>query len=252
MSPACRAILGLRDVGFSYNEKPLIDGLDLDVCEGDFTALLGANGSGKSTFLKLLSGILHPVAGEVSLWGKPILSLRHRDRAKLLSYLPQVLDPNVPFTVRELASMGLYPYDTRPQTNVLEALEMVGLKDKEHSLLNELSGGEKRRAFIAMTLVQGAGVLLLDEPLANLDIKYQIEIIRLLQGLNEKRNITTVMALHDINLAFHFKHVVLIKHGRLLKAGPPAEVLTSPLLEEAFDTEVLVHKTNEGVFLSYG
>ena len=246
-------ILELKGVSFAYgNEKALIDGLDLGIGEGEFIGLLGANGSGKSTILKLLSGILKPTRGEVRLWSKPITSLRNRDRAKLLSYLPQTLDMRVPFKVAELAAMGLYPYDTPPELTVEQALGTVGLDEKRDSLIANLSGGERRRAYIAMTLLQGAGIILLDEPLANLDIRFQMEIVRLLRELNSKRDISIVMALHDVNLAFQFDRIVLIKEGRVLGAGTPGDVLTEALLREAFDIEVSVHRLQEGSFITYG
>jgi len=246
-------ILELRGVSFSYGkEKALIDGLELGIGEGDFIGLLGANGSGKSTILKLLSGILKPSRGEVRLWGKHITALRNRDRAKLLSYLPQTLDMRVPFKVEELAAMGLYPYDTPPELTVEQALGTVGLSDKRGSMIANLSGGERRRAYIAMTLLQGAGIILLDEPLANLDIKFQMEIVRLLRELNSKRDISIVMALHDVNLAFQFDKIVLIKEGKVLGAGTLAEVLTEARLREAFDIDVSVHRLEEGTFITYG
>lgn len=229
-----------------------MEGLDLAVGEGDLVALLGANGSGKSTILRLLAGILKPKGGEVMLWQKPIASLPNRDRAKLVSYLPQVLDLSAPFRVRELAGMGAYPYDIRPELTVDEALAMVGLGEKGGAYLRELSGGERRRAFIAMTLLQGAGILLLDEPLSNLDIRYQMEIIRLLRGLNASRGISIVMALHDINLAFQFDRVVMIKEGGLLGDGQPREVLTEETLRRAFDVDVRTFTHEGSPYISYG
>jgi ABC-type cobalamin/Fe3+-siderophores transport system ATPase subunit len=245
------SIVELNDVSFSYTGDNFINGLSLEVREGDFTALLGANGSGKSTILRLQSGILKPSQGKVLLWGRHIGSYRNMDRAKLLSYLPQVLDMNVPFRVRELVAMGLYPYRLSPELTVQEAIEMVGLSDKMEAPISTLSGGERRRAFIAMTLLQGAGMILLDEPLANLDIRYQMEIMRLLRELNSRRNISIVMALHDINLAFQFDSVVLIKEGRVLGSGPPHQVLTEDLLEEAFDIRVKTHGNEGGRFISF-
>src|ERR1700690_3460961 len=122
--------------------------------------------------------------------------------------------------------MGLYPYDIPPAMSVDEALSMAGLREKVQARLTDLSGGERRRTFIAMTLVQGAGLLLLDEPLANLDIKYQIELVKLLKNLRAKRNISVVMALHDINMALQFEKVMLIKEGRIVGFGKPEEILT--------------------------
>jgi iron complex transport system ATP-binding protein len=247
-------ILELNNVSFRYlRNAPFIEQLSFSVGDGEFIGLLGANGSGKSTILRLASGILSPAEGSITLWGKPLPSYKNKDRAKLLCYLPQMLDVNVPFTVREIVSMGLYPYDIPPEMKIDEALEIVGLREKSSSSISTLSGGEKRRAFIAMTLLQGAGLLLLDEPLANLDIKYRIEIQRLLRKLQGTKNISIIMALHDINAAFQFEKVMLIKDGRILGIGNPEEVLTPGLLKEAFDVPVEIEKTSSGgAFIRYG
>lgn len=235
-------VLELKNVRFIYNRgKEFINNLNLSIGNGEFIGLLGANGSGKSTILKLASGILRPSNGSITLWGKSLHSYKNKDRAKLLCYLPQLLDINVPFKVSELVSMGLYPYDIPPEMSVDEALEIVGLREKSESYITNLSGGERRRTFIAMTLLQGARLLLLDEPLANLDIKYQIEILRLLKELKEKKNISIIMALHDINIALQFEKVILLKDGKILGIGNPEMVLTKELLKETFEIEININ-----------
>jgi iron complex transport system ATP-binding protein len=123
---------------------------------------------------------------------------------------------------------------------------MVGLVEKSESYIKNLSGGEKRRAFIAMTLLQGAGLVLLDEPLANLDIKYQIEIMRLLRELRDKKHISIIMALHDINMALQFEKVMLIKEGKILGIGNPEIVLSEDLLKEAFDVSIEIRRHGFG------
>lgn len=254
MSSASRPmILRLEDVGFSYEKgKSFIDRLSLSVGEGDFIGLVGANGSGKSTILKLGGAILKPLSGQLFLWEKALHSYNNRDRAKLISYLPQTLDLNIPFTVKEVVGMGLYPYDIPPAMTTDDALALVGLIEKADALVTDLSGGERRRTFIAMTLLQGAGLLLLDEPLANLDIKYQIELIRLLRKLKEERNISIVMALHDINIAMQFEKVVLIKNGSVLGVGCPEDVLSDGLIRNAFDVNVKVVRNPQGkAYISY-
>ncbi len=240
-------ILEFDNVGFYYMKtKPFINDMSFTLKNGEFMGLLGANGSGKSTILKLASGILHASGGRVNLWGKSIQHYKNRDRAKLLSYLPQILDMNIPFTVNEVVCMGLYPYDIPPALTSGEALEMVGLTDKAGTLITNLSGGERRRVYIAMTLLQGAGLVLLDEPLANLDIKYQIELLRLLKELREKRDITVVMALHDINIALQFDNVMLIREGEILRIGRPEFILSKELIQKAFDVEVEIKKEISG------
>jgi iron complex transport system ATP-binding protein len=158
----------------------------------------------------------------------------------------------VPFTIKELVGMGLYPYDIPPAMTVEEALDMVGLAAKADAHLSDLSGGERRRTFLAMTLVQGAGLLLLDEPLANLDIRYQIELIRLLKELRKARNISVVMALHDINIALQFDTVMLIKNGNMIGSGKPEAVLTREMLKEAFDVNMEIRTSPEtGTYVRY-
>lgn len=248
-----RPILELKDVGFSYLKgEKMIDNISFSIGNGEFIGLLGANGSGKSTLLKLASGILRPSSGEIRLWDKPLQTYRNKDRAKLLCYLPQLLDINVPFKVKELVGMGLYPYDIPPHITVEEALRAAGLTEKSESGITSLSGGERRRVFIAMTLVQGAGILLLDEPLANLDIKYQLEFLKLLRELRRKKNISMIMALHDINIALQFEKIILLKDGLIIGAGSPGAVLTGELLRKAFDVTVEVKKTETGgTYISY-
>ncbi len=246
-------ILEFEHVGFFYGKTdPFINDMSFSIENGEFIGLLGANASGKSTILKLASGLLKACGGHINLWRKSIQLYKNRDRAKLLSYLPQILDINIPFTVRELVSMGLYPYDILPSLTVDESIEMVGLADKVESLITNLSGGERRRVYIAMTLLQGAGLVLLDEPLANLDIKYQIELLRLLKELRKKRGITVVMALHDINIALQFDKIMLIKKGEILGIGSPNIVLTKDLLKDAFDVEIEIKREGtEGAYIKY-
>ncbi|UCH82137.1 MAG: ABC transporter ATP-binding protein [Nitrospiraceae bacterium] len=252
-SASDKHILSFHDVGFSYDgKKSFIQDISMSVANSAFIGLLGANGSGKSTILKLASGILRPLSGRIKLWNKDLQTYRNRDRAKLLSYLPQFLDMNIPFTVREFVEMGLYPYDTLPELTVDDAIGMVGLTEYSESLITHISGGEKRRVYIAMTLMQGAGLVLLDEPLANLDIKYQMELIRLLRDLQENRNITVVMALHDINIAFQFENILLIKEGSIIGSGKPEEMLTKEMLKLAFDIDIELKKEDSGgIYIKY-
>lgn len=245
-------ILELDRVSFAYpGSETIITDLSFPVRNGEFIGLLGANGSGKSTILKLAAGMLPPRSGSVRLWDKPLASYRNKDRAKLLCYFPQHLDVSVPFTVREVVGMGRYPYDVPPAMTVDEAIETVGLREKADATIMNISGGERRRVFIAMTLLQGAGILLLDEPLANLDIRYQIEFLRLLRRLQQEKHISVVMALHDINVALQFDKVAVIKQGAVLGAGSPETVLTGELIRDAFGVAVEVRKAEHGAYITH-
>lgn len=237
------SILELKNIGFSYGENDFIKSLDLELGEGELVGVFGSNGSGKTTALKLASGLLKPSNGEVVLWDKNITTYSGPDRAKLISYLPQILTDGVPFTVREVVSMGEYPLSNSIFQSVADSVDMtveealltVGLSSKTDKHLGELSGGELRRVFIAMTLVQGARVVLLDEPFANLDIKYQWEVLELLKTLKSDKGFSILMAVHDLNLALQFDRVVFLKVGSIVASGRPEEIITSELLSAVYD-----------------
>jgi len=245
-------ILEMANISFNYpGSGRIVNDLSCAVREREIIGLLGANGSGKSTILKIAAGMLRPSQGEVILWNKPLKNYRNRDRAKLLCYFPQQLDVHVPFTVREIVGMGLYPYEIPPAMTVDDAMAMVGVGDKADAFVTNLSGGERRRVFLAMTLIQGAGILLLDEPLANLDIKYQIEFLKLLRSLKETRGLSVIMALHDINLALQFEKVMLIKQGEIVGIGAPETVLTGATIRDAFDVDIEVRKAEHGAYITH-
>ena len=237
-------ILKLKNISFSYNSKPFVKNLSLSLGEGELVGIFGSNGSGKTTILKLSSGILNPKEGSVDLWERDMTSYKGVDRAKLISYLPQVLTQGVPFTVREVVTMGSYPlskgiFDSGAHEMTLdESLKTVGLEGKKDSYLAELSGGELRRVFVAMTLLQGARIVLLDEPFANLDIKYQMGILSLLKTLRDEKNFTIMMAVHDLNLMRQFDRVVFIKEGSIVTSGAPDDVLTPELLSDVYEIPI--------------
>jgi iron complex transport system ATP-binding protein len=230
----------LEDIDFSYPAGAGVRGISFALAEGEFAGLIGPNGSGKSTLLKIAAGFLSPSGGRVRLFGKDISVYTEKQRARLTSYLPQVLDMDVPFTVGELASMGAYPLEEEQIITPEEAVEAAGLTGKFHSPVGELSGGERRRAFIAMTLVQGARVLLLDEPLANLDIKYQVELTKFLKEIAVTKGISIIMALHDLYSVRAFDALLALKEGSLYANGAPADVFTEDFIKEVFGVDASI------------
>ncbi|MCK5235633.1 MAG: ABC transporter ATP-binding protein [Deltaproteobacteria bacterium] len=227
----------IKQAGFRYTKGFTLKPTSLNLYCGETVALLGPNGSGKSTLLKLAGGILKPKEGLIELWGKPIEEYRGTDRAKLVSYLPQVVGIETPLTVFEVASMGRYPYKGKSARDINDALSIVGLDSKADATIKELSGGEQRRSFLAMMLVQGAGSILLDEPLANLDVKYQLEIIRLSKRLAMEEKVSVTVSMHDIGLARLFDRVVVMDQGEIIQQGSPAEVITPGLIKDVFKVE---------------
>jgi len=227
--------LEFANVSFSYGSKIFMDQMSFSLAEGELVGLMGSNGAGKSTVLKLAAGLLSPQKGKVMVGSKALGSYSGKERAKLVAYLPQILDLQAPFRVGELVRMGEYPQEGSQSLTVEEALWIVGLQGKVTMHLAELSGGERRRAYIAMTLVQGASVLLLDEPLASLDIKYQFDLYRLLKVIVRDKGISVFMSLHDIGIGAMLDRLLLVKDGRLIAQGDPESVLRDEIVKDAYD-----------------
>jgi iron complex transport system ATP-binding protein len=234
--------LATFDLAAGYDRQVVVPDLSVSFPAGRITAIIGANGCGKSTILKAASRVLRPLAGSVRLDGENVHALPTRQLARRLSSLPQSPDAPEALTVHELVSYGRYPHrrwlgaghpdDGRMVDWALRAAGVAELADRP---VHALSGGQRQRAWIAMTLAQGADLLLLDEPTSHLDTCHQLEVMELLARLNREAGKTVVMVLHDLNLAARYAHHMLaVKDGRVVAAGPPAQVMTEPHLREVF------------------
>ena len=230
-------MLDFTDVAFDFSDKPFISGLSFAVARGEVLGLIGPNGAGKSTVLKLAAGLLKPCAGSIRLAGRPITSYSGRERARRVAYLPQQLDARLPFRVAELVEMGGYPHRGRAPRDTFEALHLAGLEGKAEAPLGRLSGGELRRAYLAMTLRQGADCLLLDEPLAGLDLRYQAELLKLLRGIATGTGTTVIMSLHDMGAALWLNRLLALKEGEMIGTGKPRELLNEELIRRLFDLD---------------
>ncbi|MGI8781476.1 MAG: ABC transporter ATP-binding protein [Solirubrobacteraceae bacterium] len=238
--------LEARDLTLSYDGDPVVREFSRRVVAGQMTALIGANASGKSTLLRGLARLLKPAGGAVYLDGQAIAQLATREVARRMAVLPQ--SPDVPegVTVRELVAQGRYPHQRllrqwsrADEAAVERALASTGMTDLAQRELDELSGGQRQHAGIAMTLAQEAEVMLLDEPTTYLDLSHQVRVLELLRELNEGHGRTIVMVLHDLNQAARYAHEVLaIRHGRLVAAGPPAVVMTESIIRQVFGLDV--------------
>lgn len=229
----------------AYNERVIVEQLHLTIPEGRITALVGANGSGKSTILKTMARLHKPKNGEVLLDGASIHKLPTREVAKKLAILPQ--HPVAPdgLSVEELVSYGRFPHRSgfssmkaEEKEIVLWALEVTGLSDLAERAVQELSGGQRQRAWIAMALAQHTDILFLDEPTTFLDIAHQLEVLKLLRKLNVEQGRTIVMVVHDLNQAARYAdHIVAIKNGKIVTQGTPVEVMKKEMLREVFGIE---------------
>jgi len=243
-------MLDATDVSFAYRgaaaaTPPVVDGVSMLVERAASVALLGPNGAGKTTLLKLLAGMLQPRAGQVTLDGRPISGLTRREVARRLAVVPQETKTPFDFTVIEMVLMGRYPHlgafeleGARDLAIAREALAATGTTAFESRPFSTLSGGEKQRVVIAGALAQSADALLLDEPTAALDLKYQFEIVALLRRLNAERATTVVVSTHDLNLAAALcDHVVLLRRGRIMAQGATGAVLTPENIRALYDVD---------------
>lgn len=239
----------LRAVGVTggYEGRTVLHGVDLDVEPGRVTTIIGPNGCGKSTLLRTLGRILRPTEGHVELLGTPVAGLRPRDLARRLALLPQ--SPVAPegMTVGDLAERGRQPHrpwyrpwsadDARIAHEAMVATGVDALADRP---LDELSGGQRQRAWIAMSVAQQAPVLLLDEPTTHLDLAHAVDVLDLVVRLRDEGT-TVVVVLHDLGLAARYSDtLVVMKDGRVVTSGPPADVLDEALLADVFDLDARV------------
>lgn len=239
----------------SYGERPVLGGVDLVVRKGEWLSVLGPNGSGKSTLLKLLSSLLPASRGSVLLDGRAIGEYPAGGIARTLAWVGQ--QPLCPrdLTVRELVGLGRGPYrrwwqwqaDPKDLLAIDAAMASTSTGHLADRPVEQLSGGERQRAFLAMALAQGTQILLLDEPIAHLDVCYQLEILHLLAQINRDFEITLVTVLHEINLAARYSHrLALMSAGRLHAVGRPDQVLSLENLNTVFGVEVEIVQTSVG------
>ena len=243
-------LLEARDLVFRHHgaASPLFDRLSLSFPAGAFAGVIGPNGSGKTTLLRLLAGLLRPEAGSVHLDGQPLQALPPRQRARSLAVVLQEPALLFNFSVLEIALMGRAPHlglwgleRTDDYAAARRALDEVDLRGCEDRPVQELSSGERQRAFLARALAQEPRGLLLDEPTAFLDLKHALELYEILLRLNRSRGLTVVTVSHDLSLAARYaSRLVLLDRGRIAADGPPGEVVTPGRLREVYGTEAEV------------
>ncbi len=236
------ATFSLSDVSFRVPGRTLLHPLTLTFPAGKVTGLIGHNGSGKSTLLKMLGRHQKASGGEIMLGGQPLESWSSKAFARMVAYLPQQLPAAEGMTVRELVAIGRYPwhgalgrFGVADREKVDEAIALVGLKPLAQRLVDSLSGGERQRAWIAMLVAQDSQCLLLDEPTSALDIAHQVEVLALIHRLSQKRGLTVVAVLHDINMAARYcDHLVALRGGEMIAEGSAEALMNGEILERVY------------------
>ncbi|MBU0609843.1 MAG: metal ABC transporter ATP-binding protein [Armatimonadetes bacterium] len=253
--PSQGAIITAQHLGYSYPQPPTLalTGVDVQVEAGQFVAVVGPNGSGKTTFVKLLLGLLRPTEGEVSLHGRPA----HDTQGGIhhcIGYVPQhrTVNRQVPVRVRDVVAMTAHCRyggelgGAEVRRRVDRALEMVELSDLAARPFSALSGGQQQRALIARALVVDPLILIADEPFAGVDARSSQTIINLLQWLTDEKSVTVLVVVHDINPLVHFLDRVLLLSTRMVAYGAPSEVLTPAHLNEAYGRAVPILVCDDG------
>ncbi|WP_457752792.1 ABC transporter ATP-binding protein [Thermococcus sp.] len=244
-------MLEVKGLSFSYGDFSVED-VCFEVREGEILTLLGPNGSGKTTILKSIYGLLKPEKKCVFVDGKDFHSLSLKERAKLAGYVPQYHHPPFPYTVLDVVVMGLAsqlgvfesPRKEHYQ-KALEKLKLIGMERFKDKPYTQLSGGQLQLVLIARALVQEPKVLLLDEPTAHLDFKNQVKVLGIVKRLAKEESISAVMTLHDPNLAsLYSDRIALVKEGRIRALGKPNEILKEEILEEVYGVPIYILEFN--------
>lgn len=248
-APRPGAVYTVSGLSFAYGDNRIFDGLDVAFAEGKVTTIIGANGSGKSTLFNLMTKNLAPGAGTIFLRGGNVADLRLRDFAQLVAIVHQANTAPPDLPVKRLVGYGRTPHHgfgraatTDEDDRMIEwALETTGLAKRADQPVSSLSGGQRQRAWIAMSLAQGTKVLLLDEPTTYLDVRYQLDILRLVRRLNEEFGMTVIMVLHDINQSLAYSdEIVALAGGRVVAQGRPEDIVSSELVREVYGVDLEV------------
>ena len=244
-------MLSIKNLKFSYGDHEVLRGLSAEIKSGAVTTLMGANGCGKTTLLSLLTKNLKPAEGSILLDGQNLAGISLKDFARRAAIVHQKNAAPNDLTVEKLVSYGRLPYssifrvslDEKNQKQVERAMHLTGLTELRDRRIGTLSGGQRQRAFIAMALAQNTKLLFLDEPTTSLDVRYQVEILRLVERLNREQGMTIVMVLHDINQALAYSDEIIgLKDGRVAVQGAPEDVIDSESLQTLYGIRLPVFR----------
>ncbi len=235
-------------LGLSIDGNTILSDVSLDFPAGEVVALVGHNGSGKSSLLKILARQLSPTSGTVACGGRELKHYGDRDFARAVAYMPQDLSTGSDMTIRELVGCGRYPwhgalgrFSKSDKEKVDAALAATHIEMFADRVVGTLSGGERQRAWIAMLIAQDASCLLLDEPTAALDVAHQIEVLSLVRQLAHEGGRSVVIVLHDVNMAARFcDRIHALNHGQVVASGTPATILVPETLHDIYGIDMNV------------
>ncbi|MBZ2174537.1 ABC transporter ATP-binding protein [Schnuerera sp. xch1] len=239
------AILRVDNLHFSYGKKKILKGINFSIDKSMLIGIIGANGSGKTTLLKNISGYLKSTSGNVFIAGKNIKDFTIKEKSRYIGYVPQDIIYDFQFNCFDVIMMGRIPFLKRFQMErkedkdiVKKCMKITNTWQFKKTSIKKLSGGERQRVYIARALAQNPKILLMDEPVSHLDIKYQIEILSLVKDLS-LNGILVITVLHDINIASQFcDEIFIMKEGKIIDSGYPKNVITPNNIKSAFSIDV--------------
>ncbi len=250
-------MIHVKQIEKSYGSKRVLANVSAQFPKGKVTSLIGPNGAGKTTLLMLIARLLEPGDGDIMVGGRSIAHIKVRDYARQVATLRQAPDFHLRLTVEELVAFGRFPYsrDTltaQDRQAIDDAITFLSLEPLRLAYVDELSGGQRQMAFLAMTIAQQTEILLLDEPLNNLDMKHAVQIMRALRRLCDEQGRTVVLVIHDINFAANYSdHVVAMQDGAVRFSGPAHEVVTEERLRALYDIDFDIVRNARGCVCNY-
>ncbi|MEM3811754.1 MAG: ABC transporter ATP-binding protein [Thermoplasmata archaeon] len=240
-------------MSFRYNSKTILNNINFGLERDQIVGILGPNGAGKSTIIKILGGILE-YEGSIKLTDIELKNFKRKELARVIAVVPQNFEPGFDFKVSDLVMMGRTPYlkmfesvsqeDFNIVEDTMKVTDIMHIKDKS---IREISGGERQRVIIAMAIAQDPKILLLDEPNANLDLKYQISIFELLKNLVRTKHISIIVAMHDVNLAVKYcNKIMLLNKGEIVQFDAPEKVITEENIKKVYEIDSSIIKDGNG------
>ncbi|MEC0092368.1 iron ABC transporter ATP-binding protein [Paenibacillus macquariensis] len=250
-------MIEVRNVSKQYAGKHVVDQVSLQVTKGTITSFIGPNGAGKSTLLSMISRLTTKDQGEILIEGRDISKIKSNDLAKQISILKQSNNINIRLTIKELVSFGRFPYSqgrltTEDWKYVNDAIAYMDLEDIQDKYLDQLSGGQNQRAYIAMVIAQNTDYILLDEPLNNLDMKHSVQIMKVLRRMVDELGKTVIIVIHDINFASVYSdYIVALKDGRIVKEGATQDIIDNKVLQDVYGMDIHIEDINDNKICVY-
>ncbi len=243
-------MIRIVDLHAGYGDRPVLEGVSIDVWKGDFVGVLGPNGSGKTTLIRALSGVIPVRSGRAEILGDSVSVLKHKERARRVAVVAQDGEVRFPFPCIEVVRMGRYPHqrswqmeDAGDEEVVQAAMQATDTVTLGPRAITDVSGGERQRVMMARALAQSTPILLLDEATSAMDVHRKLQIFTVLEQKNREEGLTVVTVLHDVNLAAYFcRKLVFLRDGQVACQGATNEVLTPETLAAVYRTEAIVQE----------